>query len=139
MSVEGGKKRALIDQIVAGIADQSDAVEDHPSGEFGGNDDSIQSEGKMQPRLEMGIGGVSAHTSSVARVKRSGKRPARACTTQGRFDDRNSCSLTAKSARPTPEFPVARSVATTRNTMPSGASSGFGTKKGASNVPVSLE
>src|SRR5690349_11828516 len=69
MSVEGGKQRALIDQIVAGIADQSDAVEDHPSGEFGGNDDSIQSQGKMQPRLEIGIGGVSAHASSVARVK----------------------------------------------------------------------
>ena len=47
MGVEGGKQSALIDEIVAGVADQSDAIEHQAADEFGGDDDCVQSEGEV--------------------------------------------------------------------------------------------
>lgn len=47
MGVERGKQSALIDEIVAGVPDQSDAIEHQPADEFGGDDDCVQSEGEV--------------------------------------------------------------------------------------------
>ena len=66
MGVEGGKQSALIDEIVAGVPDQSDAIEHQAADEFGGDDECVQSEGEVLACSEMGICSVSCHTSSVA-------------------------------------------------------------------------
>ncbi len=61
MSVERGKQRALVDKIMAGVADQSDAVEDEAAGKLRRNDDGVQSQGEMQAEAEMVIGGRRRH------------------------------------------------------------------------------
>ena len=47
MSIEGRKQRALINEVVTRIADQSDAVEQQPPDEFGGDYDRIHAERKV--------------------------------------------------------------------------------------------
>jgi hypothetical protein len=51
MCIEGGEKRTLVDEIVTGVADQADAVEEETADELGHDDDRIQAEGKTQAGL----------------------------------------------------------------------------------------
>src|SRR5690242_16414419 len=77
MRIQGGKQGALIDEIVAGVADQSYAVQQQASDELCANDEGIQSQSQVQARSEMGIGGAACHACSVARAACSGKRSRR--------------------------------------------------------------
>ena len=62
MGVECGKQSALIDEIVAGVPDQSDAIEHQAADEFGGDDDCVQSEARCR-LIGDGYMWCSCHTS----------------------------------------------------------------------------
>jgi hypothetical protein len=61
VSIEGEKERALIDQVMARVAHESDAIEDPPANELSGDDHCIQRKGEIKPGTEMFVGGEGSH------------------------------------------------------------------------------
>jgi hypothetical protein len=61
MGIEGKKERALVDEVVARIAHEPDAIEDPSTDELGNNDRRVQCQGERQPGAEMFVGGEGRH------------------------------------------------------------------------------
>jgi hypothetical protein len=61
MGIEGKKERALVDEVMARIAHESDAIEYPSADELSDDDRSVQCQGKVQTAAEMFIGGKSSH------------------------------------------------------------------------------
>lgn len=55
MGIEGEKERPLIDEIMAGVAHESDAVEEPAADKLSRDDHAIDGQGQPEPRLEMCI------------------------------------------------------------------------------------
>jgi hypothetical protein len=51
MCIEGGEQRTLINEVMTGVADQSNAVDENPADELSDNDDRIEPEGEAQSGL----------------------------------------------------------------------------------------
>jgi hypothetical protein len=53
MGIERKKERALVDEVMARIAHESDAIEEPSADELCDDDHRVQDQGKSQPRSEM--------------------------------------------------------------------------------------
>ena len=61
MGIEGKKKRALVDEVMARIAHEPDAIEDPSAYELSDDDRRVQYEGERQPGAEMFVRGKGRH------------------------------------------------------------------------------
>jgi hypothetical protein len=61
MGIEGKKERALVDEVMARIAHESDAIEYPSADELSDDDRRVQYKGERQPGAEMFVGGESGH------------------------------------------------------------------------------
>jgi hypothetical protein len=62
MGIEGKKEGALVDEVMARIAHESDAVEYPSADKLSDDNDRIQCQREVQTAAEMVIGGMSAHS-----------------------------------------------------------------------------
>jgi len=61
MGLEGGKEGALIDEIMPGVRNQSDAVQDQSSDKLGGDDDGVQCQGEAEAGMQSCIRNSKGH------------------------------------------------------------------------------
>jgi hypothetical protein len=61
MGIEGKKERALVDEVMARVAHEPDAIKDPSADELSDDDRRVQCQSERKPGAEMFVGGEGRH------------------------------------------------------------------------------